>query len=195
MSHAPCLAASNCRLDTVRTVGLTCQCLMMPRTIDALESYARNGRPDDKARRDGGGRRPSPGGTPGHSGHGMWRPPVCSRFLAIEGVRGSPRCISQHAVRVGGTAAFGDRVVEAWQARGTPGDEDPWTYHERWLAAMQSVLSGSGLLSDANIDKRNQAQVTPSPDRHRRKPSAGPVTIDKAQPTTVRNIIDRKDQP
>lgn len=90
--------------------------------------------------------------------------------------------------REGGFASI--TSVEAWQARGQPPDEDPLTYHEHWLAALETVLSGSGLLSDADVDAGTRAAVESPPNGDQRKAIAEPVAIDRARPGN-----HRKEEP
>ena len=46
--------------------------------------------------------------------------------------------------------------IREWEARGGADEEDPWSYYEHWLAALESVLSGSGLLSESALDEQTK---------------------------------------
>ena len=40
--------------------------------------------------------------------------------------------------------------IAAWEAAGRPAQE--WSYYERWLAALESILEAKGIAGDADID-------------------------------------------
>ena len=45
--------------------------------------------------------------------------------------------------------------IAAWEAVGHPAEE--WSYYERWLAALESILEAKGIAGDGELDARMDA--------------------------------------
>ena len=41
-------------------------------------------------------------------------------------------------------------------AGGRDPEDEPWSYYEHWLTALETVLAGSGLLSESMLDERTK---------------------------------------
>jgi nitrile hydratase accessory protein len=66
-------------------------------------------------------------------------------------------------------------AIRRWE-----GDEEraPWRYYDRWLEALETVLSGTGVLSGTELDGRADTVLTTPPDRHHQHAKREPVAID-----------------
>lgn len=53
--------------------------------------------------------------------------------------------------------------INDWESRGEPEDEDIWSSYEHWVDAIETVLSGSGLLSEAALTRRRRRSSRPRP--------------------------------
>lgn len=71
--------------------------------------------------------------------------------------------------------------IKSWEERNDPSEELPWSYYEHWLTALETRLSGSGLLSDAVLDERTETVLATPPDRDHHKAHLEPVSIDPAR--------------
>lgn len=65
--------------------------------------------------------------------------------------------------------------IKRWE-QGEGGE--PWSYYEHWLNALESVLAGNGLLSDAVLDEATRTVLANPP--HHQKPHREPVAVDPA---------------
>ena len=71
--------------------------------------------------------------------------------------------------------------IKDWEERGKPADEDPWSYYEHWVDALETVLSGSGLLSESELDERTKVVLaTPASSNHH-EAFPEPIAIDPAR--------------
>lgn len=59
--------------------------------------------------------------------------------------------------------------------------EEPWRYYDRWLEALESVLSGTGLLSGNELGDRTHAILTTPRDRDHHHARREPVAVDPAK--------------
>ena len=46
--------------------------------------------------------------------------------------------------------------IRQWEQGGRDPDAEPWSYYEHWLTALETVLAGSGLLSESMLDERTK---------------------------------------
>ena len=70
-------------------------------------------------------------------------------------------------------------AIRRWE--GSPEDA-PWRYYERWLEALETVLSGTGVLEDAEVDQRStEFRATPAGSDHHHPARREPVAIDPAR--------------
>jgi nitrile hydratase accessory protein len=70
-------------------------------------------------------------------------------------------------------------AIKEWETSGGPA---PWSYYEHWLTALETVLAGNGLLSDAALDERTrQVLATPRTANHHHA-HREPVAVDPARP-------------
>jgi nitrile hydratase accessory protein len=68
--------------------------------------------------------------------------------------------------------------IKRWEAEGGP---EPWSYYEHWLDALETVLAGSGALSDAALDERTKAVLTAPRNTGHHTARREPVTVDPAR--------------
>jgi hypothetical protein len=41
--------------------------------------------------------------------------------------------------------------IRQWERSGRDPDHEPWNYYQHWLAAPETALAGSGLLSESQL--------------------------------------------
>lgn len=70
------------------------------------------------------------------------------------------------------------RSIKAWE---DAGGAEPWAYYEHWLEALETVLAGSGALSDAGLDDRTRAALAVPKTANHHEAHREPVTIDPAR--------------
>jgi nitrile hydratase accessory protein len=68
--------------------------------------------------------------------------------------------------------------IRRWEADGAHEGEEPWSYYEHWLTALETVLAGSGLLSEANLDDRTKAVLATPKNANHHEAHREPVAID-----------------
>lgn len=68
--------------------------------------------------------------------------------------------------------------IQAWE-RGEA--DEPWSYYEHWLTALETVLAGSGALSEATLDDRTRAVLTTPRDAGHHQAHREPVAVDPAR--------------
>jgi nitrile hydratase accessory protein len=68
--------------------------------------------------------------------------------------------------------------IRRWEAEG---GTEPWSYYEHWLTALETVLAGSGALSDAALDDRTKAVLTTPLNTGHHEAHREPVAIDPAR--------------
>lgn len=69
------------------------------------------------------------------------------------------------------------QAVKQWEDAEAPA---PWAYYERWLEALETVLAGSGALSDADLDDRTKATLAVPKTANHHEAHREPVAIDPA---------------
>lgn len=77
--------------------------------------------------------------------------------------------------------------IRRWEA---DGGSEPWSYYEHWLGALETVLAGNGVLSDAALDERTRSvlAVPRSADHH--EAHREPVAVDPARQAAARPAGD-----
>ena len=68
--------------------------------------------------------------------------------------------------------------IRRWEA---DGGTEPWSYYEHWLTALETVLAGSGALSDAALDDRTKAVLATPRNTGHHEAHREPVAIDPAR--------------
>ena len=71
--------------------------------------------------------------------------------------------------------------IRDWEAGGGRAEDDPWSYYQHWLAALETVLSGSGLLSESALDEQTKQVLALPPNRNHHKAYTEPVAVDRAR--------------
>lgn len=71
--------------------------------------------------------------------------------------------------------------IKYWEKNQGESEHASWSYYEHWLNALETRLSGSGLLSDADLDERTKTVLATPPDRDHHKAHLEPVSIDPAR--------------
>ena len=61
------------------------------------------------------------------------------------------------------------------------GGGEPWSYYEHWLTALETVLAGSGALSEAALDERTKAVLATPRTANHHEAHREPVAIDPAR--------------
>ncbi len=69
-------------------------------------------------------------------------------------------------------------AIRRWE--GSP-EDSPWRYYDRWLEALETVLSGTGVLAGTELDDRTGTVLATPPDRHHQHARREPVAIDPAR--------------
>ena len=69
--------------------------------------------------------------------------------------------------------------IKAWESTGGAG---PWSYYEHWLAALETVLAGNGVLSEAALDERTRTVLATPRTANHHEAHRDPVAIDPARP-------------
>lgn len=58
---------------------------------------------------------------------------------------------------------------------------EPWSYYEHWLTALETVLAGSGALSEAALDERTRAVLATPRAANHHEAHTEPVAVDPAR--------------
>jgi nitrile hydratase accessory protein len=70
------------------------------------------------------------------------------------------------------------QAIKQWE-QGDSGE--PWSYYEHWLTALETVLAGSGSLSEAALDERTRAVLQTPKNANHHEAHREPVAIDPAR--------------
>jgi nitrile hydratase accessory protein len=68
--------------------------------------------------------------------------------------------------------------IKRWEA---DGGAEPWSYYEHWLTALETVLAGSGALSEAALDDRTKAVLSTPRNANHHEAHPEPVAVDPAR--------------
>ena len=68
--------------------------------------------------------------------------------------------------------------IRRWEADGGHEGEEPWSYYEHWVTALETVLAGSGLLSESMLDERTKAVLATPRDASHQHAHRDPVAVD-----------------
>ena len=69
-------------------------------------------------------------------------------------------------------------AIRRWE-----GDDEsaPWRYYDRWLEALETVLSGTGVLTGTELDERTTTVMATPTNRDHHRAHREPVTVDPAR--------------
>lgn len=70
------------------------------------------------------------------------------------------------------------QAIRHWEDEESP---PPWAYYERWLEALETVLAGNGVLSDAALDDRTKTVLATPKTANHHEAHREPVAIDPAR--------------
>ena len=70
--------------------------------------------------------------------------------------------------------------IRQWEQSGQDPGREPWSYYEHWLTALETVLAGSGLLSESQLDERTMAVLAIPRDASHQAAHPEPVAVDPA---------------
>jgi nitrile hydratase accessory protein len=68
--------------------------------------------------------------------------------------------------------------IRRWESEGGP---QPWSYYEHWLEALETVLAGNGVLSDAALDDAALAVLATPRNANHHEAHPEPVAVDPAR--------------
>lgn len=68
-------------------------------------------------------------------------------------------------------------AIKKWEQGGL----EPWSYYQHWLTALETVLAGTGLLSEAALDERTKAVLGTPRDAEHQRARPEPVAVDPAR--------------
>lgn len=114
-------------------------------------------------------------GTPGGDGEASFREPWELRAFALA-------VASYHAGQYEWSEFQLSLIasIRRWEAEGAQEDREPWSYYEHWLTALETVLAGNGLLSEAHLDERTKAVLATPRTANHHEAHREPVAIDPA---------------
>ncbi len=69
-------------------------------------------------------------------------------------------------------------AIRSWESAGAA---EPWSYYERWLEALETVLAGTGALSEAALDERTKAALAVARTANHHAAHREPVAVDPAR--------------
>ncbi|NMI02024.1 nitrile hydratase accessory protein [Pseudonocardia acidicola] len=68
--------------------------------------------------------------------------------------------------------------IKKWESEG---GQEPWSYYEHWLTALETMLAGNGALSDSALDERTKAVLATGRNANHHEAHREPVAIDPAR--------------
>jgi nitrile hydratase accessory protein len=71
--------------------------------------------------------------------------------------------------------------IRRWEESGGRAEDDPWSYYQHWVAALETVLSGSGLLSESALDEQTKQVLALPPNRNHHEAHREPIAVDRAR--------------
>lgn len=66
-------------------------------------------------------------------------------------------------------------AIRRWEGSA---EDSPWRYYDRWLEALETVLTGTGVLADTELEAREHAVLTIPRDADHHRARREPVAID-----------------
>jgi nitrile hydratase accessory protein len=69
-------------------------------------------------------------------------------------------------------------AIRRWE--GSP-EDSPWRYYDRWLEALETLLSGTGVLAGTELDDQTDAVLTTPRNADHHHARREPVAIDPAR--------------
>lgn len=70
--------------------------------------------------------------------------------------------------------------IRQWEQNGAAAGDAPWSYYEHWLTALETVLAGNGLLSEADLDERTKSVLATPRNADHHEAHREPVAISPA---------------
>jgi nitrile hydratase accessory protein len=70
------------------------------------------------------------------------------------------------------------KSIKQWEQSG---GHEPWNYYEHWLEALETVLAGNGVLSEAALDERTRTVLATPKNANHHQAHRQPVTVDPAR--------------
>jgi nitrile hydratase accessory protein len=71
--------------------------------------------------------------------------------------------------------------IRQWESAGGAEADAPWSYYEHWLAALETVLAGNGVLSEAALDERTRRVLATPRNANHHEAHREPVAVDPAR--------------
>jgi nitrile hydratase accessory protein len=68
--------------------------------------------------------------------------------------------------------------IRQWERSGSDPEDEPWSYYEHWLTALETVLAGSGLLSESMLDERTKSVLATPRNANHQRAHPEPVAVD-----------------
>jgi nitrile hydratase accessory protein len=68
--------------------------------------------------------------------------------------------------------------IRQWERSGSDPKDEPWSYYEHWLTALETVLAGSGLLSESMLDERTKSVLATPRNANHQHAHLEPVAVD-----------------
>lgn len=114
-----------------------------------------------------------PGGLPGGSGERSFEHPWELRAfaMAVAAYHGGQYEWSEFQLSLIAS-------IKRWES---DGGAEPWSYYEHWLTALETVLAGSGALSDAALDDATLAVLSTPRTTGHHEARREPVAVDPAR--------------
>ena len=68
--------------------------------------------------------------------------------------------------------------IRQWERSGSDPEDEPWSYYEHWLTALETVLAGSGLLSESMLDERTKSVLATPRNANHQHAHPEPIAVD-----------------
>ncbi|NYI76720.1 nitrile hydratase accessory protein [Nocardioides panzhihuensis] len=70
--------------------------------------------------------------------------------------------------------------IQKWEDATGSTAEQPWSYYEHWVAALETVMAVHGSLPEADLDAKTQRILAEPPNRNHHEAHTEPIAIDPA---------------
>lgn len=70
--------------------------------------------------------------------------------------------------------------IQEWEEASGSAGEQPWSYYEHWVAALETVMAARGSLPEADLDAKTQRILAEPPNRNHHVAHSEPIAIDLA---------------